>query len=293
MLELLTALLSKTYNMDEAAVKELLLKKSEGGDFTDEIADSALDNLLSMDAERVKKLKPDTKSIQENFYKKGKQEALSDLEKSLRSEFGHDGEEQGLDLVRSIVGKKAGKPLDDDKVKTHPLYLQLEKQSRAEAEKIKAEYEAKIGEVEKTWHRTQITGKVKSKAMEVLDSLKPVLGENPAVAATRREDFQRLFDALEFEDANGEIVVLRDGKRIENAHGHAISFDQFVKDEAAKRFDFYKQDPKGNAGNQNGTKPATTTFKTEAEYLKAYAESNDPAAKTAMYEAWKAQSDSN
>ena len=84
MLELLTALLSKTYNMDEAGVKELLLKKSEGGEFTDEIADGALDKLLSMDAERVAGYNAKTKSIQENFYKKGKQEALSDLEKSLR-----------------------------------------------------------------------------------------------------------------------------------------------------------------------------------------------------------------
>lgn len=293
MLELLTALLSKTYNMDETAVKELLLKKSESGEFTEEIAPGALDQLILMDAERVKKLKPDTKSIQENFYKKGKQEALSDMEKALRSEFGHDGEEQGLDLVRSIVGKKSGKPLDDDKVKTHPLYLQLEKASRAEAEKIKAEYEAKIGEVEKTWHRTQMVGKVKSKALELLDGLKPVLGENPAVAATRREDFQRLFDSFEFEEVNGEIVILKDGKRIENAHGHAVSFDQLVKDEAAKRFDFYKQDARGNAGNQNGGKPATTTFKTEAEYLKAYTEATDPAAKQAMYESWKASSESN
>lgn len=288
MLELFIALLSKTYNMDETAVKELLLKKN-GEDFTDEINGDALDKLTAMDAERVKKLKPDTKSIQENFYKKGKQEALSELEKSLRSEFGYDGEEQGLDLARAIVAKKSGKPLDDEKVKLHPLYLQLEKQSRTEAERIKAEYEAKIGEVQQTYHRTQISGKAKGKALEILDALKPVWGENPTVAATRREDFQRIFDNYDWEEADGQLFPVKEGKRIENAHGHATTFEDLVKQEASKRFDFYKQDAKGNGGNQNSGSGGDLSFKSEAEYLKKYAEATDSAAKDALYAAWTAQ----
>jgi hypothetical protein len=76
--------------------------------------------------------------------------------------------------------------------------------------------------------------------------------------------------------ANGDIVVLdKEGKRVEDAHGNAVKFDDFVVNIASQGIDFQEHDDKGTP---HGTKPpggddkgdkkpfVMPKFSTKAEY---------------------------
>jgi hypothetical protein len=124
--EVLTGLLSTSYKLDEGSLSEL--KEADGS-----WKDDALDVLTRKDQERVTALKGDVEKQLGERYSRGKREALEALEKQLRDEFGiKETNVQGVDLVKSIVAAKAKalETLPDEKVKAHPLYLQLEEQAR-------------------------------------------------------------------------------------------------------------------------------------------------------------------
>jgi hypothetical protein len=120
--------------------------------------------------------------------------------------------------------------------------------------------------------------------------MRPVLGENPAVAQTRKQDFARIFEAFDYEIVDNDIVVKKGEQRLEDAHGNRITFSQLVQDEAARRFDFLKQDPKGNGGNANNgpNQPAVTPPKDEADFIRQFANAKTPAERQAIEKAWEA-----
>lgn len=70
-------LLSKTLNLDADKLAEILFKKSDDGEITDELNEDALKEVLRLDAERVSKIKPEpanTKEIFDNGHKKAEKE---------------------------------------------------------------------------------------------------------------------------------------------------------------------------------------------------------------------------
>jgi hypothetical protein len=258
MLEILTALLGKTLNLPAERIADILFKKADDGTATDQIAEDALDKFLEAHAEHIETLKGanDSGKQFDNGYKKGKSEALSALEAQLRKDFSTDSTAQGVDLVRHIVGQAAskGKQPDDDAVKSHPLYVKLEREAKEAADNVRSEYEAKITELETGYAKRERFAKVQEKIQEVFEGLRPVLPTSPAAAATVRREFMNRFSDYDFDIAtDGNIIVKTgDGKRVENRHGHAVSLADLVRQEAEARFDFAKQDQKGNAANGNG-----------------------------------------
>ena len=271
MKDVFVGFLGKTLNLPADSVAEKLFKKSDDGTLTDELSENALQNLLDLDAERVKGLKVNTKELFDNGYKKGQKEALTDLEKQLRSNFGVDDISlQGVDLVKTIVSKTAKSSLDDDKVKSHKLFLQLEKQLR-ESELAMTQ---KTKEVEDKWkgelERYKISGVVRAEAEKFFDSLEPVLPVNPVAARQQKEDFLgMLTNTLDWQQDGESFIPIREGKRLEDKHGHPLRLDELVKEMASQRFDFKKQAEKGNAGNANnqGNHQNGISFpKTEGEY---------------------------
>lgn len=254
MKELITAFLAKTLNMAPESVAELLYKKSDdGATLTEEIQEDALNALLKLDSERVGKLKPDTKTLFDNGYKKAQAEVSEKWEKMIREKFGIEADVTGEDLVMT-AHQMASKPPKqaDDQVKAHPLYLQLEKKYQADLEAAKAEGQKALEEFKTGVERRNRLSAVQQEARKYLLSRKPVLSSD----ATKQENqiglFLQQFEGYDFEPReDGGFLPMKDGKRIENEHGHPVDLKTLADKVADSYFDFQVQDAKGNGGNGN------------------------------------------
>lgn len=254
MKELITAFLAKTLNMAPESVAELLYKKSDdGATLTEEIQEDALNALLKLDSERVGKLKPDTKTLFDNGYKKAQAEVSEKWEKMIREKFGIEADVTGEDLVMA-AHQMASKPPKqaDDQVKAHPLYLQLEKKYQADLEAAKAEGQKALEEFKTGVERRNRLSAVQQEARKYLLSRKPVLSSD----ATKQENqiglFLQQFEGYDFEPReDGGFLPMKDGKRIENEHGHPVDLKTLADKVADSYFDFQVQDAKGNGGNGN------------------------------------------
>lgn len=254
MKELITAFLAKTLNMAPESVAELLYKKSDdGATLTEEIQEDALNALLKLDSERVGKLKPDTKTLFDNGYKKAQAEVSEKWEKMIREKFGIEADVTGEDLVMT-AHQMASKPPKqaDDQVKAHPLYLQLEKKYQSDLEAAKAEGQKALEEFKTGVERRNRLSAVQQEARKYLLSRKPVLSSD----ATKQENqiglFLQQFEGYDFEPLkDGGFLPMKDGKRIENEHGHPVDLKTLADKVADSYFDFQVQDAKGNGGNGN------------------------------------------
>jgi len=264
------------------------------------IKDNAIQELLRLDAERVTKLKSASKDDLTKTYDKGYQkaqaESLSKFETNLKEQFGvAESTSQGIDLVKEIIAKiSKDTNLDDDKVKLHPLYVQLEKKLGSEYV-AKAEYEKVVGEFDGYKNNIQkneiLSTVVNIDAVREFRSLNPVLSVDPVRAINQENAFLNTLKTFEYEkQADGNHIIKVDGKRLENAQGHPIPFKEFIKQQAELSFDFKVQGDKGNGGNNNASGGAgagkSFSFKTKEEYLKAQATESDPQVKVAMMHYW-------
>lgn len=121
--------------------------------------------------------------------------------------------------------------------------------------------------------------------------MRPVLPTNPTAAAVARQEFIEKFQSYDYEiTPEGKIVVMKDGKRVEDQHGHAVDLARLVKQETERRFDLAVQDNKGNAGNADKHQaPGNMRFKDEAEYQEKFFSATKPEERKAIAQAWEAQ----
>ena len=292
--EILTAFLGATLNLPTDKLAEILYKKADDGTITEDLQENALDALKNLDKERIGKLKPDTKEFFNNGYKKAQSEVAANWEKQIREKFGVEAELTGEELLAAAL-EKVSKPskLDDDKVKTHPLFLALEKKAIEDLKAAKTEWEKALADFKAQQLIGSRRAMAKAKAKEVLLAMKPVLEDDPTIADTRIADYLREFDELDYEELEGGgLLPMKDGKRMENEHAHPVDFDTLAKQRATRRFKFQVQDPKGNGGNKNepgpgGNAKQVAVPKTEAELWTAYNATKDDAEQKAILEAWE------
>jgi len=289
--EILIALLSKAYNMDNERVAEVLYKKTDDGQPTEEISETALQAILDVDVQRAGKLKEEAKKRFDDGHKKGVLETASKWEKTLKEKFGVDGEgESILDALAERL-EKGGKGADlaDDAVKRHKLYRELELSAQQREEAARKEgaeaLEAYKLETTKGMRRSQ----AEAKAREILLAQKPVLEDDPTIAETRIKDFLRDLQEFDFDE---NLNPLKDGESYKNQHGHLVQFESLAKEIASRRFKFQVSDPKGNGGNKNepggNGKKAAGTPKNEEELWTAYNAAETAEEKKAVLEAWEA-----
>ena len=295
MKELLIGFLSKTLNLDTERIADLLFKKDADGKPTDEVATDAITHLLAADAERVQKLKPDTKEYFDNGYKKAQAEIAAKWEKLIREKTGVDpeGKLQGEALVDAVKAASASQSADPDKVKTSAEYLELERRMRAELGTLKETYEKQIAEIQTGYEKQQIWAKASGRIREIARE-KFDLPADQAKADALLDLFLHRFSDLEFQpDTSEGFIPIKGGKRLENQHGHARALAEVVEEYGKTVFD-PKKSGGGNAGNQNnGGRSANMKFKDENDYLKQYSEAPTPEAKAALYQAWQAQTAEN
>jgi len=287
--DLLKSLVGKTLNMPDDEIASIYTEDGK-------LKDDALDLLVNKDADRIKALKDAHKDeltkVHDKGYKKAQAESLSNFEKELREEFQiTDSTAKGKELVKEILSKMAKDThLTEEQVKLHPKFLELERKLTGEYVP-KTDYEKVVGDFDlykKTFEQRQVLQTITQDAVKIFRSLKPVLSKDPAKATNQENKFMQEFAAYEYEvQADGNHIIKVDGKRLETANGHPVTFADFVKGRAAELYDFEVQDDKGGTGNKGGAGGGSVTVpKTEREYLVAIAGESDPAKRVAIKKAW-------
>ena len=262
--EILLGYLAKQLGITEDAAAELLYQKSEDDENKEVLKDNALQLLLEKDKERVAAIKStavDKTKVYDEAYADAKKKVLAKAEKSLAKKYGIEGEEFKLDtLVADIIAKeteglKSEGELTEDAVKKHPAYLALERNRNEEINRLNTEHEDEVKKIRADYAKTETLGEVKGKVLTIFDGLKPVLSKDATKAANQRTDFAERFANYDYEkQQDGSYLVLdAEGKRIEDGHGNPISLDKLVERDAGRYYDFAVQDPKGSAGNGDGS----------------------------------------
>jgi hypothetical protein len=288
-------LVGKILNIPEDKLADLY--ESDGV----KLKSDAIDQLVQIDADRIKAIKDANKEeltrMHDTGYSKGKGESLTKYEESLRSEFAIENKElKGIDLVKEIVSKNAKIEMDEEKIKLHPRYIELERKltndymPKAEYDKVKNEFDEFRTQIDKS----KVTNTIKTDALKAFRALKPVLSTDPVKATNQENDFIEKFNKFEYEiQTDGNHIIKIDGKRLENANGYPVTFADFVKSQASNYFDFSKQDKKGNAGNVKDDDDdgiIVTLPETEKEYMSMLANEADPKKQVALMHAWEAKS---
>jgi hypothetical protein len=217
---------------------------------------------------------------------------MEDFEKKIKATYGTESTSKGLDLVKEIIDQVSECDISDEKVKQHHLYIELEKlKSREDFDALQNDFTNYKLNQDKISRLTT----VKSKVMSIFSSLNPIESQNTVVAQTRREDFLNKFEQYDYElQDNGDLLILQNGKRLEDPHGNAIKFTDFVKGVAELNYDFAQSDPKGSPGNRpggNGGGSHIDVPKDEKEYLARWSDlklKGDTDGAIKLAEAWKA-----
>lgn len=247
--KIITGLLSTAYKLNDGEIATLL----ESSDTNTE--DNVLTILTQKDIQRVADIKKasDTEGKFQEGYKKAKKEVLTELETGLKTKFAIQSDKQGLELIEAIVAEKetlAGKgkeQLTDDDVKKHPVYQTLESKISTKD----AEHAAALQAIKDEQKKAETFAVVRTKALSVLDGLKPVKSQNADVATNIQNLFLSSFDGYEFDTTNPDrTIVLKDGVVVEDAHGHSMVLEELVKQNAGKFFEF-QQNNGGANGGQN------------------------------------------
>lgn len=246
--ELLLQLATKLFNKTEEEVSQIIYDGEK-------IKDDSFDTLLQMDTARVKRFKDESTIRFNDGYKKAQSEIMPEIEKKIRTEFEISEEATFDELIPKVKEKIATgskSKLTDDEVKKHPVYLELEKNRIP-----KDVYEQKINEFEtyKTGiERQNKMSKVREKALLFLDEFKPAFPDDENIKNNLKNvylsEFEK-FDDYEISE-DGSIIAVKDGKRVEDAHGNPVPFKQLAKEKASGYFQFMVQTPKGGAGNGSG-----------------------------------------
>ena len=269
--KILMWLLSKAYKLDDGKIAEIL--KAENATESDVIK-----AILAIDTERVSKLKePKEGETFQDGYAKAKKEVLTDLEKSLKSTHGIESDKKGVELIDEIIlakSKSTGKEgeITEDIVKKHPVFTKMEKDFKKQLEEKDTELQNKSKEYESKIGKIETFTNVKAKAEGIFNSLKPILSKNSTIATNLKNQFYKDLENYDFEkQADGSFIVLKDGKRLEDNHGHGRDFEEIVKSIAGNYFEFEENNGGSNAGNNNDNdknKPDIANIKSEADAVK-------------------------
>lgn len=268
--KILKGVLSTTLKLDDGKIDEIL-KEKDG--VTEATVQSQIETL---DAARVETLKaPKKGETYQDGYATAKKEVLTDLEKSLKTTHGIESDKKGVDLIDEIISTKTqpGKTdLTDDAVKKHPVFVQMEKDFKTKLTDKEKELETKTNEYDGKIKKVQTFASVKNDADAIFQALKPVVAKNPTVANNIKKQFLAELEGFEYEkQADGSYIVSKDGKRVEDKHGHARDFNDIVKSIAGDYYEFEANNGGSSAGNDNDkdkTKPDINNVKSEEDALK-------------------------
>lgn len=253
----ITAFLGRTLNLPAEEVAALF-KKADGDEET--FSETALDSLLRHDATRVQSFTSKNQEFFDNGFKKAQKEALSKFEKDIKEKYSVSEDKQGLDLIESVVMAKIkaqGGELDDEKIKRSDLYLKTVERLNKEKDDAIAEAGNKYKALEQSVNSEKINSTIRKNAQEIIMSLNPILPEGKTADGKSKADIQinKLVDELisqhQFEIKGEKVLIIKDGKVLDDPHGNVVDFKTYVSEKAGLMWDFKEGDAKRGTGNNN------------------------------------------
>ncbi|WP_179022049.1 hypothetical protein [Winogradskyella forsetii] len=268
------------YQLPEDDIVTLLPEKEE--DFNESEFKT---KFLELDSNRITAINQKGSKKFDEGYKKATSEVLSKSEKEIKDKYGiDDADLKGLDLIDKVVelSSKAQKTdfskLSEEDLKKHPAFIKIQNEKdktfKEREQQLQDEFDSKL----KDFSRKELFGKVEKRAISLLDSMNPVLSEDPVKAANQKKFLTLELQGLDFQQEGDEFIPLKDGKRLEDGHGHGITFEKFVKGKAASLYDFKQADDRGTPppGGDGGSGGSTKAPKSEAEYAKVMSDRSIP-----------------
>ncbi len=274
---MLNKLLTKLLNKTEPEIKELIY---DG----DNLKDDAFEIIYPIYELQVAKK---NKVIFDNAEKKGRSESLTKLENDAKIKYQVQSDKQGIELFDEIISKKGNSQLDENAVKSNPLYLALESKianeyvPKTEHEKVANEFNEYKTKSEKAAQFSNI----KMEALKQFDANKFLVSSDPVRAANQREDFVNKLNAFDFEKIGDNYYLMQDGKRLEDNNGAPITLSKHIKDEGLKYFDI---DIGGNGGSGGEGGAKSYSFKSEDDYNSALDTAKTPEERFAIQDAYRA-----
>jgi hypothetical protein len=270
--EQLLAFAAKALNISQEEVKETLANEENGG----------LETLLQKDATRIKETK-------DAGYKSAERKVNTTWEQRLKEKFSLQSDAKGTELIdialEEVESKTAAaKPTEitETMLKKHPLYLSLEKQAQEIATAKDQEWQQKLAEKEEAFQQKELLQGVKSRAKSILDSLKPILSTDPKKAETQvNELFLSKLERVRYQPEGDSFLLINTetGERLENAQGHAIKFEDYVKELASSAFDFQAVEQRSSSARNTDEQSTRLVAvpKNKAEYIKLLSDDSIPA----------------
>lgn len=271
--DLLLKYIAKQYGISEEQAADLVLEKTEeDGEEKFSLKNDAFDLLLSKDKERIKTVKESSVDKTEIFneaFNKAKVDVMSKAEKKIAKQYGVE-QAKFDELIKNIITQKVSEAsksseITDDKIKVHPLYLDLEKRMNGKLEELTTQYDQKIQDIETSQKQKDVFRTVSDKILSYFDGLNPILSSDAAKASNQRLDFVKKFSDYSWqEQENGDPIAIKDGRRLEDGHGNVVSLKSLTENVASQFYDFKVQKDKQGPGNRNEGKVIVPT--SEEEY---------------------------
>jgi len=292
---LITGFFGKTLNLTADEVATLLFENVDEGT----IKTDALDNLLNKDTSRIQKFKDERQVYHDNGYKKAQKEALTKLETEIKDAFEISSEAKGIELIQEIVNTKVSSTegMAEEKVKVHPTYTKAINELNKKIKETEGVWKDKYDAREKDLSKQNAFQGVKSKAKSILENLKPILPSDNTKAEKQLTWFFQELGQFEFDDQDGTILILKDGKLLEDGHGNRINFDSFIKDKASSIWDFQQGTAKSGTGNgkdgkalppnNNGGSSTIKAPKDKTEFARMIAEAKTPEERVEISDVWE------
>lgn len=256
----LLAYLVASQGISKTEAEEFITKLEEGDEETEK-------DLLNNHKARVSELK---RTAFDDGHKKAAKNTLTKLEADLKEKFGIESDKQGIELVEEVVAAKAAgsesKDITEEDVKKSPVYLALEKEKKQAEKRFETDLQNKVKEVEEGYAKQATVKAVAEKAITQFMALNPVLAADATKAERQKALIRKQIESGSYKVEGENILILNaDGSRLEDDHGNAIKFEDYVKNTADELgFEFKVADQRdssgggsnggaGGLGNQGGT----------------------------------------
>lgn len=275
-MEQVEKLLTKVFNKTPDELGEVLY---EGEGEERKPREDWADSVIPLFEQKIQSIKSSTKEEKENFYKKGVKEKAQEFEQLFKDKIGYKGEKETFEeMLLDYAAQKPPKGMTEDDIKKHPLYIELEQSTIP-----KSKYEEAINSFEdykKNVSRNEVLNKIKSKAWNIVEGHKPKMPENSTVAENLRNSFLSSFENFDYEFNGDQIIVLKDGKRVEDSLGNLVTFDTLTKQNADNWFEWNVTDARDASGNKNT--PTGALPDSKEAFTKAFNETTDREARVKL-----------
>ena len=266
--QILKALAGTALNVPDGELTALFEKAEDDIDVT-EVADK-------LKAKYRDNLNVFGKLQKDEGFKASERATSKKFEGLLKTKFNITSDKEGDELIDEVLAATKKDPsekgkgsMSEDDIKKSDVFIKMENLYKKQVADANEETTKKITEIEQGYKKKENLALFNSWADKKLDELGYHFDDDPVRAKNKREDFLNKFSDLEIEFNEGQPILSKEGKLLENEFKHkvdpanyldAIAEKYYAKKVAQKRDmpgDQQKRDGQGddNANKYSGPKP--------------------------------------